>query len=114
MISTSKVGYERRELTYGGLSNSEGGEKRKDRDGLHDGNGERKERGSGGERAREVKREWTVMDFMMATVRERKGGAAVKERLSLVVYKLTNNVPRRTRRPVRPCPRAKSQGMERW
>jgi hypothetical protein len=32
------------------------------------------------------------MDFMMATVRERKGGAAVKERLSLVVYKLTNNV----------------------
>jgi hypothetical protein len=35
-------------LTYGGLSNSEGGEKRKDHDGLHDGNGERKERGSGG------------------------------------------------------------------
>jgi hypothetical protein len=27
---------------------SRGGEKKKDRDGLHDGNGERKERGSGG------------------------------------------------------------------
>jgi hypothetical protein len=51
------------ELTYGGLSKSEGGEKRKDREGLHDGNGE-----------------------------GRKGGAAVKERLSLFVYKLTNNV----------------------
>jgi hypothetical protein len=81
LVSTLKVGYERRELTYGGLSNSEGGEKRKDRDGLHD---ERKERGSGGETTSPAAPDVQYVRALVRRVEGWRGGARKVRNLSIV------------------------------
>jgi hypothetical protein len=85
-------------LTYRGLSNSEGGEKRKDRDGLHDGNGERKERGSGGETTSPAAPDVQYVRALVRRVEGWRGGARKVTSASLTVEVEGGGGVRRRRR----------------